>query len=379
MKSTISVIILTYNERLHIRRCLTRLAPLGADITLIDCHSDDGTQAIAEELGARVIEHTWPGNQAAQMKWAHENVPLRGDWILRLDADEYLTPELIDEIKSRLDILPPTVTGVTFPLIRVFMGRRLRHGNPTIRLLRLWRNGKAVCEQREMDEHMTLLDGEAIPFRHGFVDHNLNDLVWWTQKHLNYAQREIRTALGPSALGELDPANKETAASASTSDISPLTSDTPSASAEGSSVSAREHQGAVNHGLNLSGNAESPSDIIHLTSDVPSASAEGPSVSAREHQGAVNHELSNHGHLVDTSLAKRRLKSRYAKLPLFWRSFAYFLYRYFIKLGFLDGKPGFMWAFLQGFWYRTLIDSMVYEKEIMDMDNDERVKSGGGQ
>ena len=58
---------------------------------------------------------------------------------------------------------------------------------------------------------------------------------------------------------------------------------------------------------------------------------------------------------------KRRKKLHYAKQPLFWRSFAYFIYRYFFKLGFLEGKEGFMWHFFQGWWYRTLVDAKIWE------------------
>lgn len=70
----------------------------------------------------------------------------------------------------------------------------------------------------------------------------------------------------------------------------------------------------------------------------------------------------------------RAMKLRYTRLPLFWRSFAFFVYRYFFRFGFLDGKEGFLWHFLQGFWYRTLADAKVYEvKKRFDFD-DERIK-----
>ena len=58
---------------------------------------------------------------------------------------------------------------------------------------------------------------------------------------------------------------------------------------------------------------------------------------------------------------KRALKNKYAHKKLFWRSFAYFLYRYIYKRGFLDGKEGFLWCFMQGWWYRTLVDIQVYQ------------------
>lgn len=61
----------------------------------------------------------------------------------------------------------------------------------------------------------------------------------------------------------------------------------------------------------------------------------------------------------DEAAMKRRTKLKYARLPLFWRAFAYFCYRYFFRLGFLDGKEGFLWHFLQGWWYRTMVDSIL--------------------
>ena len=57
------------------------------------------------------------------------------------------------------------------------------------------------------------------------------------------------------------------------------------------------------------------------------------------------------------------MKARYAHLPRFWRALAYFCYRYFLRLGFLDGAPGFLWAFLQALWYRTFVDALLYERE----------------
>lgn len=61
------------------------------------------------------------------------------------------------------------------------------------------------------------------------------------------------------------------------------------------------------------------------------------------------------------SASIRAKKLKYVKLPLFWRAFAFFIYRYIFRLGFIDGKEGFLWHFLQGFWYRALADAKVYE------------------
>lgn len=59
---------------------------------------------------------------------------------------------------------------------------------------------------------------------------------------------------------------------------------------------------------------------------------------------------------------KRALRAKYNKLPLFFRPFALFAYRYFFKLGFLDGTEGFIFWTLQTFWFRFLIDSKIWEK-----------------
>jgi hypothetical protein len=78
----------------------------------------------------------------------------------------------------------------------------------------------------------------------------------------------------------------------------------------------------------------------------------------------VEYNLLGNNHqtnLDEQAIKKRNLKLKYAKSPLFLRAFIYFAYRYFFKLGFLDGKEGFLWNFLQGWWYRTLVDAKVFE------------------
>ena len=65
---------------------------------------------------------------------------------------------------------------------------------------------------------------------------------------------------------------------------------------------------------------------------------------------------------VDMNAKKKKTqKSIYSKLPKYWRAFFFFCYRYFFKLGFLDGKEGFLWNFFQCWWYRTLADAKMDE------------------
>ena len=72
---------------------------------------------------------------------------------------------------------------------------------------------------------------------------------------------------------------------------------------------------------------------------------------------------------------KRWLKLKYVKSPLFVRPFVNFFLRYVLKGGFLDGKEGFVWHVLQGFWYRMLVDAKVYEIKKRFNFDDEKIKS----
>ncbi len=75
------------------------------------------------------------------------------------------------------------------------------------------------------------------------------------------------------------------------------------------------------------------------------------------------------------SVSVRKKKLKYMRLPLFWRAFALFIYRYIFRLGFLDGKEGFLWHFLQGFWYRSLADAKVFEIKKQFGYDDEKIKA----
>ena len=273
----LSVIILTYNEEIHIRRCLENVIPIAKEVFIIDCFSTDRTLEIAKEYRqVTILQNKWV-NYAIQFNWALQNAPIKTKWVLRLDADEYLTEELKTELNSRLPNLPNKYTGIVFPLRRVFLGRTIRKGMNQVKLLRMFQYGKARSEVRQMDEHIQIIEGEVIEFSHEFADDNLNNLSWWTQKHIGYAIREAVDLL----------------------DIE----------------------------LDLTGIAQRDND---------------KQISAQ-------------------AKAKRMRKHQYARQPLFWRSFAYFCYRYFFKLGFTEGKEGFLWHFLQGWWYRTLVDAKIFE------------------
>lgn len=191
----LTAIVLTYNEELHITRCVKNLLRVASEVYVVDSFSTDKTVALAEAAGAVVLQHEYI-NQAQQFQWALENCPVKTDWVMRLDADEYLTDKFIDELHRELPKLPSAVCGVYMKRRVKFLGRILRFGSlGPVRLLRLWRNGTVYMEQRWMDEQLVLKEGEHVTFKHLFLDDNLNGLTAWTQKHNNYSDREILTQL----------------------------------------------------------------------------------------------------------------------------------------------------------------------------------------
>lgn len=255
----LAVIILQKDEILHIRRCLEHLAPLRPkQIFVVDCFSTDGSAALAANLGAILVQHAWPGTQAAQFNWALNTLPFEANWILRLDADEYLTPDAIDGLRRLMATGRPPASdspkAYSFELKRRFNGREIRHGTSGIRMVRLFQRGFGRYSDALMDERI-LVDGTVEDFDGAFYDDNLNTFEWWKDKHRGYAKREARQAL--------------------------------------------------------------------------------------------------------TESYQDKRKATYYRLPPYLRAVFYWAYRYFIRLGFLDGLTGWRWHFWQGLWYRCLVDREI--------------------
>lgn len=151
--SSITLVVLTYNEEINLPHCLESVEGLVQRAFVIDSGSEDATREVAAAHAVRVVEHPFD-TQAQQFNWALDHLPIDTDWVLRLDADEYLLPELREEIRTTLPHLPGRVTGLYMKRRVIFQGRWIRHGGyyPTW-LLRLFRSGKGRSELLEMDEH----------------------------------------------------------------------------------------------------------------------------------------------------------------------------------------------------------------------------------
>jgi glycosyltransferase involved in cell wall biosynthesis len=191
-KPSMTAVVLTFNEEVHIERCLRRLAPLAERVIVVDSFSTDRTVEVARALGAEILQRRFR-NQADQFQWALDTLQITTDWILRLDADEYLEDRTISELIARLPSLPVEITGIDFRLRVIFRGRWLRFGGyySTI-LTRMWRTGVGSYEQRWMDEKIVLSHGRSARIGQGdLVDESLKDIDWWTEKHNHYATRQM--------------------------------------------------------------------------------------------------------------------------------------------------------------------------------------------
>ncbi len=191
MKLPISIIILTYNEEINLKNCLKSVADWADEIFVVDSFSTDKILEIAKKYRTKIVQHKFE-NQAQQFNWALDNLKIKNEWILRLDADEYLTEELKNEITEKLKNTQNDVNGFYIKRRVYFMGRWIKHGGyyPTW-LLRLFKKGKARSEQREVDEHIVLLEGKAKKLKNDFVDENKKNLEWWIGKQNNHSSREV--------------------------------------------------------------------------------------------------------------------------------------------------------------------------------------------
>lgn len=186
----LTVLVLTFNEELHLARCLQSILPLTNDIVVVDCFSQDRTIAIANQYGARVLERAWENNHSTQVNWALTQLPGDTEWVMRIDADEYLTPDLIAQIKEVLPTLASNVDGVTCIRKMVFQGKLIEYGGVGAnRVMRLFRYGKGQSEARWMDEHIKI-NGKSVDLTGALIDDNLRSLSWWVEKHNNYSSRE---------------------------------------------------------------------------------------------------------------------------------------------------------------------------------------------
>ena len=272
----LAAIILTYNEELHIERCINSLVGVVDQVYVIDSYSKDSTISIAKKLGARILQHPW-SNHASQFNWALDNIDKETTWVLRIDADEYLSEGLKGEIVSKLDQLPANIAGISIKRKIIFQGILIKFGGVgSVNIVRLMRYGFGMYENRFMDEHL-IIRGQIRKFQGAIIDENLNPLSWWIEKHNGYSNKEAIESLN------------------------------------------------------------------------------------YEYKFFKNRI--NEVHNLDFYARMKRIFKNYIYLtiPLKLRVVFYYVFRFIIQLGFIDSLRGSNFHFLQGYWYRLLVDLKITE------------------
>ena len=273
----ITVLVTTRNEEANVERCLRSVHGFADQVFVIDSESTDRTVEIARhyaEVHTLAYEHgriiPWI------FQWGLDNLPIRNDWVLILEADQAVTPELRKEIAALLAGAEIRENGFYIRRRQIFRGKPLRFGGYGSKyLLKLFRRGHAGLDPVEQDTRVYVAARSAACAR----------------RSRSGTARRTRSC-----------------------SISRSTSATPRPSP------ARRWRAAARPAL------------------------EGDAAPLR------------HARRAD-ALAE----DRYYRMPLYVRPFLYFLYRYFFLLGILDGKDGFIFHFLQAFWFRLVVDVRLEE------------------
>ena len=184
--SKVSAIVLTHNEARHIRDCLASLT--WCDETwVVDSNSTDGTLDICKEYTTKIAQCPLVDFSALR-EWARVNLPLRNTWILFLDSDERITPELAQEIEARIDTEPYVAYNI--PGRQFFWGQWLRFGEASPYLqLKLFHRDRGHYDDRLVHERV-IIDGAIGFMRHPMLHRSRENMVETIDKLNRYTTGE---------------------------------------------------------------------------------------------------------------------------------------------------------------------------------------------
>jgi glycosyltransferase involved in cell wall biosynthesis len=173
-KLPLSLVVITLNEASNLPRCL-KSVPFADEILVVDSFSQDRTLEVAQEFGARVLSEAWRGF-GAQKRWATEQA--KNNWVLSLDADECLSPELANYLQQNFGKLNPSV-GYKIPRLSFYLGKWIRHGGwfPDYQL-RLFHRSSAQWSVDPIHEKVISAQTEKLDFPlHHFVFRDMNHQI----------------------------------------------------------------------------------------------------------------------------------------------------------------------------------------------------------
>jgi glycosyltransferase involved in cell wall biosynthesis len=273
-----SFIILTYNEEMHLPRLLNSIAGLNAETFILDSGSTDGTLSIATDAGATILQHPFE-NHPKQWDFALKNFAVKTPWVICLDADQIVTPELYKQLDNFRDEDYKDVNGIYFNRKNFFKGKWIKHGGYyPFYLLKMIRFGAGFSDTNENMDHRLIVPGNTLIWKQGhLLEENLkeNKISFWIEKHNKY-----------------------------------------------SDLLAHEELERI-----LSIRQQTVKPYFWGSPDERTA----------------------------------WLKQRWWKMPRYTRPMLYFIYRIIFKLGILDGRTGFIFHFMQAYWFRLVVDIKIDE------------------
>lgn len=288
--TALSVLITTRNEEVNIGRCLQSAADWADQVFVIDSESTDRTVDIARQYAEVVNLPYEPGKIIPWIfQWGLENLPIRNEWVLILEADQQVTPELRAEIQKLLAQSNIDENGFYIRRKQMFRGKWIRHGGYGSKyLLKLFRKNSGRLDPDEEDTRV-YIEGKTGKLKAPLIEDNVkeHEILFYLEKHLRYAR-----------------------------------------------AFSREELNRRNAGVQFK--------------------------TQPRFWGTPDQRI-------------LWMKTIYYRLPLYLRPALYFFYRYFILLGFLDGKTGFVFHFLQSFWFRLIVDIRL--EELLRMEKETSVQN----
>ena len=176
MNNEFSFIILTFNEEIHLPRLLNSIADLAAPTYILDSGSTDQTLNIAESFGAQVKIHPFE-NHPKQWDYALKNFEVKTEWIIGLDADQIVTPELLTRLKNFKSENYSHVNGIYFNRKNFFKGKWIRFGGfyPKY-LLKMIRTSVGYSDLNENMDHRFIVPGKTEIWKKGHIlEENLKE------------------------------------------------------------------------------------------------------------------------------------------------------------------------------------------------------------
>jgi len=192
--SSVTVVIITFNEELNLPQALRSVVGWAGQTFVVDSFSTDRTMEIAREMGVQTYQHAFE-TFGAQKNWAINNLPITGEWILFLDADEYLSEEIKAEIPRVIENVPSDVNGFITGIKYMYLGRWIKHGDIYQKLIRLVRKGRASYIVTSAYHEKMVVEGKIGRLSARIVHDARKPLCEWVAKQMGRSEGDVRSRL----------------------------------------------------------------------------------------------------------------------------------------------------------------------------------------